>query len=173
MARQLVVPVRQTEVRRTVGNSFATRRVRMSRSALFCYPASMKRRRHFPLATAILFALAGLLLVAGCAKSSQNSSPQAAPPRKPTNFTPDDLARLHWIEGTWRGTGDIDKPFYERYRFEGTTALLVDSFDDEKVDKVTDTTRFELKDGQLSGGDRKSTRLNSSHRSLSRMPSSA
>jgi len=30
--------------------------------------------------------------------------------------------------------------------------LLVDSFEDETLAKVTDTTRFELKDGEFGGG---------------------
>ena len=38
-------------------------------------------------------------------------------------------------------------PFFERYRFENESTLAVDSFPDEKLDKVDDTTRFELKDG--------------------------
>ena len=67
-------------------------------------------------------------------------------------FTPADLQKLRWIEGTWRGTGDVDKPFFERYRFEGDSVLLVDGFEDETLAKVTDTTRFELKDGEFGGG---------------------
>jgi hypothetical protein len=63
-----------------------------------------------------------------------------------------DLQKLRWIEGTWRGTGDIDKPFFERYRFESDSVLAVDSFEDETLAKVTDTSRFELKDGEFGGG---------------------
>lgn len=63
-----------------------------------------------------------------------------------------DLQKLRWIEGTWRGTGVDQAPFFERYRFENETTLAVDSFEDEKVTKVTDTGRFELKDGEFGGG---------------------
>ncbi|HEY0546524.1 MAG TPA: hypothetical protein VGC91_14190 [Pyrinomonadaceae bacterium] len=93
--------------------------------------------------TAMLFGVA----VFACAETltrAQDSSPQA----KPKRITPDDLKKLHWIEGTWRGTGDVEKPFYERYHFEGTT-LVVESFTDETLGKVDDVTRFELKDGQF------------------------
>ena len=73
--------------------------------------------------------------------------------RAQTNkFTTADLQKLRWIEGTWRGTGDVDNPFFERYRFEGDSVLAVDGFADETLTKITETTRFELKDGEFGGG---------------------
>src|SRR5262249_905954 len=90
----------------------------------------------------ILFALA-VFTLASCADSAQTK-----------NFTTADLQKLRWIEGTWRGTGEVDKPFFERYRFESDSVLAVDSFEDETLAKVTDTTRFELKDGEFGGGTR-------------------
>ena len=64
-------------------------------------------------------------------------------------FSTADVARLRWIEGTWRGSGVDQAPFFERYRFENESTLAVDSFPDEKLDKVEDTSRFELKDGRF------------------------
>jgi hypothetical protein len=75
---------------------------------------------------------------------AQETSTQAA---KPKRISPAELAKLRWIEGTWRGTGDIDKPFYERYYFEGDSTLVVEGLADETLSKVTEVTRFELKDG--------------------------
>ena len=63
-----------------------------------------------------------------------------------------DLKKLRWIEGSWRGSGVDQAPFFERYRFENDTTLLVDSFPDEGLDKVEDTSRYELKDGQFGNG---------------------
>jgi len=63
-----------------------------------------------------------------------------------------DLAKLRWIEGNWRGSGVDQAPFFERYRFENDTTLAVDSFPDEKLEKVDDTSRYELKDGQFTNG---------------------
>jgi len=76
--------------------------------------------------------------------------PAFSSPQK--HFTTADLQKLRWIEGTWRGTGDVEQPFFERYRFESDSTLAVDSFADEKLTKVTDTTRYELKDGEFGGG---------------------
>jgi hypothetical protein len=98
-----------------------------------------------------LFLSATLVGLGGCAriKSHYASHNAASPSPTPKSFTPADLAKLHWIEGSWRGTGDVDAPFYERYRFENESTLLVDGFPDEKLTKVDDTTRFEIKDGQF------------------------
>jgi hypothetical protein len=67
-------------------------------------------------------------------------------------FTTADLQKLRWIEGTWRGAGDANKPFFERYRFESDSVLAVDGFEDETLKKITETTRFELKDAEFGGG---------------------
>lgn len=86
----------------------------------------------------------------GAAQSSANQTPATQP--TPARISATDLAKLRWIEGTWRGTGDVETPFFERYRFENDSTLAVDGFDDESVSKATDTTRFELKDGEFGGG---------------------
>ncbi len=102
----------------------------------------------------VLVAGAVLSILVGCAPASTSTSVRNAPTTSPTPppLTPADLVKLRWIEGSWRGTGDVEKPFYERYRFENDTTLAVDGFDDEKLSKVTDTTRFELKDGRFGNG---------------------
>lgn len=79
-----------------------------------------------------------------------NAAPQQQP--TPTRINPADLSKLRWIEGSWRGTGDVKEPFFERYRLDGDSALVVEGFDDETLAKVSDVTRFELKDGELGGG---------------------
>lgn len=94
--------------------------------------------------TAILL----LLLFAACQRSrdAQTNPPVA------TNFTTADIAKLKWLEGTWRGSGVDQAPFFERYRFENESTLAVDTFPDEKLDRVEDTSRFELKDGKFGNG---------------------
>src|SRR5689334_15185889 len=61
-------------------------------------------------------------------------------------FTAADVAKLKWIEGTWRGM-DGDKPFYERYKIE-KTAMVVESL---KADGSVngEPERFELKNGEF------------------------
>jgi len=86
-----------------------------------------------------------LLGILGYAGSHQAQLPQPTPKHISTS----DLKSLRWIEGTWRGTGDVEKPFFERYHFENDSTLVVESFPDETLTKVEDVTRFELKDGQF------------------------
>jgi hypothetical protein len=84
---------------------------------------------------------------------SPNQPPAASSQSPPTKrFTPADLAKLRWIEGSWRGTGDVEKPFFERYHFENESTLVTESFADESFSKITEVTRFELKNGVFGNG---------------------
>jgi hypothetical protein len=84
-----------------------------------------------------------LLCLTSCALGQQIQPPT------PKLITTADLQKLRWIEGSWRGTGVDQAPFFERYRLENETTLAVDTIEGEKV---TDTTRFELKNGEFGGG---------------------
>src|SRR5437867_12955897 len=95
--------------------------------------------------TSRLLMVVAIFLV--CALSSDLA--QTPTPKK---FSTSDLEKLRWIVGTWRGTGDVEKAFFERYRFENESTLAVDSFTDEKLTIVDETTLFELKDGRFGNG---------------------
>jgi len=84
-----------------------------------------------------------LLCITSCAAGQQIQTP------KPKLITAADLQKLRWIEGSWRGTGIEQASFFERYRFENETTLAVDTLEGEKV---TETTRFEIKNGEFGGG---------------------
>lgn len=100
----------------------------------------------------VSLALFVFVFVAGCGgmQTSTNSAAQTQTPS--AKLTPADLQKLRWIEGSWRGTGVDQAPFFERYRFEGENTLAVDSFEDEKLAKVTDTSYFKLENGEFGGG---------------------
>ena len=72
---------------------------------------------------------------------------QAAPAAR---VTADQFARLRWIEGTWRGTGVDQPPFYERYRMADDSTIVMESFEDSTLARVTSSARVELRDGRLS-----------------------
>src|SRR5215204_4841677 len=89
------------------------------------------------------------VLVSACNQPAQNQTGAvASPAATPTSITVSaaDLAKLKWIEGTWRGTGEVQKPFYERYHFENPSTLVMEELPDETASTATRTTRFELKD---------------------------
>lgn len=104
-----------------------------------------------------------LLNAVGCGRSpssSVNEAQRAASPApSPKKITPGDLAKLRWIEGTWRGTGETQGPFFERYHFENDSTLVMENLADETLSKVTETTRYELKDGQFGNGSSVATDL--------------
>ena len=82
--------------------------------------------------------------------ANSNIQEPVAQPTPSNKFTAADIAKLKWIEGTWRGM-DGDKPFYERYKIEGTT-LVVEGL---KADGSPDGEpgRFELKNGEFGQGE--------------------
>jgi hypothetical protein len=100
----------------------------------------VRKRSSGPVAVAILFLICSL----ACSTGKSVATPG-------TKFTAADVARLKWIEGTWRGM-DGDKPFFERYQIE-ENALVVESFDDETFSSPTDSDRFELKNGEFGKGE--------------------
>ncbi len=96
--------------------------------------------------TVVLAVVAVLFISANCSDAQVaniNTQTPVAPSKK---FTAADIAKLKWIEGTWRGM-DGDKPFYERYKVE-ETALVVETLKvDGSVQGAPD--RFELKNGEF------------------------
>jgi hypothetical protein len=112
----------------------------------------------------LLVLLLAMMNFAGCARMKSNYAAQTVAPSAstaspiPKLITPADLVKLRWIEGSWRGTGGDVPPFYERYKFENESTLVVEGLADETLTKVNDTSRFELKDGHFgtSEGDSRS-----------------
>jgi hypothetical protein len=108
----------------------------------------------------VLLVLLLVLLVNldGCARMKSHyaahnaaapSTPTTLPSPIPKQITTAELAKLNWIEGTWRGTGGGVPPFFERYKFENDSTLVVEGLADESLSKVNDVTRFGLKDGHF------------------------
>ena len=99
--------------------------------------------------TFVLSVLVVSFIAASCG-DAQVAKPDAQPPvthsTPSKKFTADDVAKLKWIEGTWRCMNG-DKPFYERYKIE-ETAMVVESL---KADGSVDgkPERFELQDGEF------------------------
>lgn len=92
-------------------------------------------------------------IAAACSKAQPANSAIQEPIAQPTpskKFTGADIARLKWIEGTWRGM-DGDKAFYERYKIENTTLEVEGLNADGSVKGEPD--RFELKNGEFGNGE--------------------
>ena len=101
---------------------------------------------------------ASLILTVACSSASNppvaSTTPQpASQGSTPKQITTEDLKKLRWIEGSWRGIGGGVEPFYERYKFENDSTLAVETLTDETLTKVDDVSRFELKNGSFGGSD--------------------
>ncbi|PYT01628.1 MAG: hypothetical protein DMF63_01925 [Acidobacteria bacterium] len=80
-------------------------------------------------------------------QTASETRPEATPSNK---FTAADVAKLKWIEGTWRGVGG-DKPFHERYKIEDTAMIVESLKENGSLDGEPD--RFELKNGEFGKGE--------------------
>ena len=103
--------------------------------------------------TTLVLAIITVSFIAAAWSGAQVANSVQEPIAQPTpsnKFTAADIAKLKWIEGTWRGM-DGDKPFYERYKLE-KTALVVEGL---KADGSLDGEpgRFELKNGEFGQGE--------------------
>lgn len=101
----------------------------------------------------ILFAFAFVLM--GCSGNTDTNTTNTntnVPPPVTAHWKKDvsavDIARIKWLEGTWRGTGEGQEPFYEKYKFDDTS-LIVESFADASLKTVKDTTRYALVNGEF------------------------
>lgn len=58
------------------------------------------------------------------------------------------LAPLKWIEGSWIGSGGgLRENFFERYKLQNDTTLVIESFGDSTFTRVTDTSQYESRRG--------------------------
>ena|SRR5687767_1775915 len=92
----------------------------------------------------------GTACSSGDAQNNTASNPPKAAATPSKNFTAADVAKLKWIEGSWRGM-DGDKPFYERYRIDGTAMIVEGLKEDGTADG--EPGRFELKNGEFGKGE--------------------
>jgi hypothetical protein len=94
--------------------------------------------------------IAALTVCAAAQVEAQPSPNPARPPAvKPVRVTPEQFAQLRWLEGTWRGHGVNQSSFYERYRVADDSTMLMESFEDSTLARVTSASRVELRAGQL------------------------
>jgi len=103
-------------------------------------------------ATSLLSLLSGVVVACGGRgdQSPERNIPDsvAASETKAITVTAADFGSLRWLEGSWRGHGTEQAPFYEQYRFVDDSTLAVDSFADSTFANKT-TALVELRSGQL------------------------
>lgn len=60
-------------------------------------------------------------------------------------FSPEDFARLRWLEGSWRGQLPDGGFFHERYRFVDDSTIAMHGFADSTFANATDSSRITLR----------------------------
>ena len=84
---------------------------------------------------------------------STTAQPMEAPaPSRAARVTPEQFAALHWLEGTWRGSG-VDQPtFYERYTFVDDSTIRAESSPDSTFPDPDEADTIELRAGRVTTG---------------------
>jgi hypothetical protein len=98
--------------------------------------------------------LAGVLFVcSACQRDlSTTGADAAAATRPPVTVTVAELQGLRWLEGTWRGTGVDQIPFYETYRFLNDSTIQTLYYADSTLMQISDSSRIALAQGHLTSG---------------------
>lgn len=89
-----------------------------------------------------LAAGAGVVVATVAGAQSQRGQPT-------TPFQASDFAKLHWLEGTWRGTSPGQSTVFERYRFVNDSTIEITYFADSTLARETGTGRVYLTVGRI------------------------
>ena len=86
--------------------------------------------------------------------SSRERGQQAEP--APVTVSLAESQQLHWIAGTWRGSGGAYPSFFEEYRVLEDSTIQMRSFSDSTLSVTSDSSRIEWRNGTIRsrGGER-------------------
>ena len=95
----------------------------------------------------------------GAATQTATQSPTASAPTADTvgaTLSTADIRKLEWIQGAWKGTGDVPTPFYEQYDLVNDSTLRVLTFTDSTLTVANDSTFQTLRGGRFGNHDKSS-----------------
>ena len=98
-----------------------------------------------------------LVLVTACsakdvpeqATGDSSAAAPAVPLTTPATFTLDDFRRLHWLDGRWQGFMADGGKFYEQYRVENDSTIVMTSYPDSTFGTAEGTSRITLRNTQV------------------------
>jgi len=106
-----------------------------------------------------------VLIVASCRKEKAPEEEQAGPVQPAAgSYSVQDFGQLRWLEGSWRGRMPDGGYFFERYRVQDDSTIVMHGFPDSTLTRATDSARITLREGKIvdEGGTRwVATRLDS------------
>ena len=96
-----------------------------------------------------------VLAIALVTCSPRERDPQAEP--APVAVSLAEFRQLHWIDGTWRGSGGAYPAFFEEYRVLDDSTIQMRGFTDSTLSVTNDSSRIEWRNGTIrSGGSERS-----------------
>jgi hypothetical protein len=92
-----------------------------------------------------------LLLVVGvsCRSETRNEEQAAAVPPVPGRYSVQDFGKLRWLEGSWRGRLPEGGYFFERYRAQDDSTIVMQSFSNSTFAQASDSARITFRDGTI------------------------
>ena len=96
-----------------------------------------------------------LLLACASPETEQQAKTAVAPPAAAT-VTLDEFRQVHWIAGSWRGSGGAYPSFFEEYRLVDDSTIQMRAFSDSTFTVATDSSRIEWRNNVVNsrGNDR-------------------
>jgi hypothetical protein len=99
------------------------------------------------------FAIGGVLLCAlvavSCGKEAPDEDQPAAVQPTAGRYSVEDFGKLRWLEGSWRGQLPDSGYFFERYRVQDDSTIVMHGFPDSTFAQATDSGRITLRDGMI------------------------
>ena len=93
-------------------------------------------------------ALSILLLACASPEAEQQAQTAVAPPTAAT-VTLDEFRQVHWIAGSWRGSGGAYPSFFEEYRLVDDSTIQMRAFSDSTFSVATDSSRIEWRNNAV------------------------
>ena len=102
-----------------------------------------------------LLVFASAMFAAGCARDASDTRDSAAPAAVAADtasavLAANAMSQLRWLDGSWRGSGNDQAPFYERYRVADDSTMVVEGYPDSTFAAANDTSQLQLRGGTLS-----------------------
>ena len=87
------------------------------------------------------------------ASDSSAAGAPAVPAAAPATVSLEQFGALRWIEGTWRGSGDEQPTFYERYTFADDSTIRAEASSDSTFPTPEEAGAIRLRGGRVTTGE--------------------
>jgi hypothetical protein len=94
-------------------------------------------------------ALTIILAACAAAETEQLPSGDVAAPAAADSVTLDEFRQVHWIAGSWRGSGGAYPSFFEEYRLVDDSTIQMRALSDSTFSVATDSSRIEWRNGRV------------------------